>query len=295
MKNDLEKLEIHYKNEPSYPGVNVIKEGKSLLINVLAINYSAEFFKIVDEKHDDFLNFAQDFEPVKAFFKGDQIDIWNRTIRLIKIYDESKTFIVNAEIESVVSEVKAIMKKATPYSEIRKIPELLDRYTDLYGSLLSEMEAPVLTSIDEARKRVIEEFEGKECKESLYKKSMDRFSEITEKANTCNNVAVLQNIKVEADALKVRILNEIMTEEARILASKQPIKPTVSKDDHVAENPPVYHQPKVKSQKTVSIKSINSEATWRIETEEDIDRYIESLKHKIKQSIVRDTILNIEF
>ena len=295
LKNDLEKLEIHYKNEPSYPGINVIKTGKSLLVNILAINYSAEFFKIVDEKNDDFMDFAEDFEPVKAFFKGDQIEIWNRAIRLIKIYDESKTFIVNAEIESVVSEVKSIMKKATPYTEIRKIPELLDRYTDLYGALLSDMEVPVLTSIDEARKRVIEEFEGKECRESLYQKAMDRFTEISEKAKSCNNVAVLQNIKVEADALKVRILNEIVAEEAKIAASKQQITPPVTSDDHVAENPPVYHQPKMKSQKTVSIKSINSEATWRIETEDDIDRYIENLRRKIKQNIVTDTILNIEF
>ena len=295
LKNDLEKLEIHYKNEPSYPGIGIIKTGKNLLVNILALNYSAEFFKTVDEKHDDFMDFAEDFEPVKAFFKGDQIDIWNRAIRLIKIYDESKTFIVNAEIESVVSEVKSIMKKATPYSEIRKIPELLDRYTDLYGSLLSDMEVPVLTSIDEARKRVIEEFEGKECRESLYQKAMDRFTEISEKAKSCNNVAVLQNIKVEADALKVRILNEIVAEETKITASKQPITPPVTGDDHVAENSPVYHQPKMKSQKTVSIKSINSEATWRIETEEDIDRYIENLRRKIKQNIVSDTILNIEF
>lgn len=295
LKNDLEKLEIHYKNEPSYPGISVIRTGKSLLVNILALNYSAEFFKIVDEKHDDFMDFAEDFEPVKAFFKGDQIDIWNRAIRLIKIYDESKTFIVNAEIETVVSEVKSIMKKAAPYSEIRKIPELLDRYTDLYGSLLSDMEVPVLTSIDEARKRVIDEFEGKECRESLYQKAMDRFTEISEKAKSCNNVAVLQNIKVEADALKVRILNEIVAEEAKIVASKQPITPPVTSDDHVAENPPVYYKPKMKAQKTVSIKSINSEATWRIETEDDIDRYIENLRRKIKQNIVTDTILNIEF
>lgn len=295
LKNDLEKLEIHYKNEPSYPGIGIIKTGKNLLVNILALNYSAEFFKTADEKHDDFMDFAEDFEPVKAFFKGDQIDIWNRAIRLIKIYDESKTFIVNAEIESVVSEVKSIMKKATPYSEIRKIPELLDRYTDLYGSLLSDMEVPVLTSIDEARERVIEEFEGKECRESLYQKAMDRFAEISEKAKSCNNVAVLQNIKVEADALKVRILNEIVAEETKIAASKQPITPPVTSDDHVAENLPVYHQPKMKAQKTVSIKSINSEATWRIETEDDIDRYIENLRRKIKQNIVSDTILNIEF
>ena len=29
------------------------------------------------------------------------------------------------------------------------------------------------------------------------------------KATTCNNVATLQNVKIEADALKVRLLNEM--------------------------------------------------------------------------------------
>ena len=47
--------------------------------------------------------------------------------------------------------------------------------------------------------------------------------------------------------------------------------------------------------KTVSIKSINTETTWRIETEADVDRYVETLKSKLKLNIKEGTILNIEF
>ena len=295
LKNDLEKLEIHYKNEPSYPGKTVVKYGKTLLMDLLAIKYSAEFFKTVDTKHDELLDFAEDYEPVKSFFKGDQIEIWNRAIRLIKIYDDSKTFIINSEVEDVVAEIKEIMKKSSPYGEIRKVPELLDRYTELYSGMLMEMDKPVLAAIEEARTRVMQELEGKECKEKLVKKVLDRFAEIKEKAETCNNVATLQNIKVEADALKVRLLNEIIEEEAYIVASQKPeISPTPV-SGKVAETPVEYNKPKVKTQKTVSIKSINMETTWRIETEEDVDRYVESLKAKLKQNIKEDTILNVEF
>ena len=49
------------------------------------------------------------------------------------------------------------------------------------------------------------------------------FNEISDKAESCNNVATLQNIKVEADALKVRCLNEIEKEEAKLIAEEQPI------------------------------------------------------------------------
>ena len=108
LKNDLEKFEIHYKNEPSYPGENIVKDGKALLLNLLAIQYSTEFFKTVDEKQDKLLGFAEDYEPVKSFFRGDQIDIWNRSLKLLKIYDDSKTFIVNNEIEKVVEEIRSL-------------------------------------------------------------------------------------------------------------------------------------------------------------------------------------------
>lgn len=293
LKNELEKLEIHYKNESSYPGKQVVKDGKALLIDILSIKYSAEFFNTIDKKQDDLLDFAEDYEPVKSFFRGEQLDIWKRSLRLMKIYDESKTFIVNSEIERVVSEIKNIMKKSTPYSEIRKIPDLLDRYVALYGDMLTEMEKPVFAAIEEAHARVKNELEGKECKDRFSQKVLDRFSEIKKKAETCNNVATLQNVRVEADALKVRLLNEIVAEEARIIASKKP-EPTaiqVSNDDKEIVKP----KPKQKTQKTVSIKSINSENTWRIETEADIERYVERLKAKLKQSIKEDTILNIEF
>lgn len=294
LKNDLEKLEIHYKNEQSYPGKNVVKSGKSLLLDLLTIKYSSEFFRAITDKKDLLLDFAEDYEPVKAFFGGEQIDIWNRSLKLMKIYDESKTFIVNSEIETVVADIKSIMSKSKPYSEIRKIPELLERYIDLYDAMLTKMEEPINKAIEEAKLRVMQELEGKECRGLLSAKITERFAEIKEKSETCNNVAILQNIKIEADALKVRLLNEIAAEESKIINVKQlESKPegTVNGGTTIIPKP----VPKSKTQKTISIKSINTESTWRIETEEDVERYVEALKKKLKQSIKEDMILNIEF
>jgi hypothetical protein len=297
LKNDLEKLEIHYKNETSYPGKSVVKDGKSLLINLLEIKYSVEFFKTVDDKLNMILEFVEDYEPVKAFFNGEQIEIWNRSLRLLKIYDDSKTFIVNNEIETLVTEIKGIMKKSSPYSEIRKIPELLERYTEHYNRMLDEMEEPVIATIKEAHSRVLGELEGKDYKDIFSKKVYERFNEISEKAKSCNNVATLQNIKVEADALKIRLLNEISAEEKRIMELKiSQSTPQLGAGKSSENDDEVYIiKSKIKTQKTLSIRSINTEATWRIETEADVDHYIEALKVKLKQSIKEDTILNIEF
>ena len=100
LKTELEKLEIRYSSQPKYPGKAVITSGKQLLCQVLPIKYPAEFFSAVDAARDDFLYFAEDYEPVRKFFTGDQIGIFDRAIRLMKIFDDSKTFIVNDEVEN---------------------------------------------------------------------------------------------------------------------------------------------------------------------------------------------------
>ena len=63
----------------------------------------------------------------------------------------------------------------------------------------------------------------------------------------------------------------------------------------VIDPPGIYISNKPKTRRTVSIKSINAEATWQIETEADVDRYVEELKAKLKKSIEKDIILNVEF
>ena len=296
LKNDLEKLEVYYSTEPAYPGRQYILSGKRLMSEVLQMKYANEFFAGVDSKKDDFLDFAEDYEPVKKFFAGEQKGIFDKALKLMKIYDDSKTFIVDSEIETVVGDVKAILKKSAPYSEIFKLPDLLDSFINLYGRLLSEMAKPIDAAIDEARKRVFDELDGKKCHDKLVKRFIDLFEEIRDKASHCNNVATLQNIKVEADALKVRCLNEISNEEAKIIAAEQAEQEREGRNNNGGQDDtPVKPQPKVKKKKTVSIKSINDAATWQLESEADVKKYLAELEKKLMNALEEDTIVNVEF
>ena len=100
----------------------------------------------------------------------------------------------------------------------------------------------------------------------------------------------MQNIKLEADALKVRCLNEISDEEEKLIACEQSAEQFDNCDSETTA-PAV----KVKKKKTLSIKSINNAATWQIETEEDIKRYLDELKTRLMSTLEEDTIINIEF
>ncbi len=308
MKNDLEKLEIYYQNQSQYPGKRVVQEGKQLLKDVLQLKNAKEFFATVDQNRDAYFDFAEDYDPVKKFFAGDQITIFDRAIRLMAIYDDSRTFIVNEAIESAVSQIKAIMKKPAPYGEIFKLPGLLDEYIDAYSNLLQQMEEPIVAAIDEARERVVSELKGKLCENTFRERFLGKFKELQEKVERCNNVATLQNIKVEADALKIRCLNEINAEESKLLTAKaaeeeakraalyaEKLKGNGEQKQSVDPDPILTHVPVVKKQRTVSIKSLNTSTTWQVETADDVKKYIEELEKKLLSQLEKDTVLHIEF
>ena len=290
---DLEKLEIMQQNKP-LPGKTVVSSGKNLMRAVIQIQSPMEFFKKIASGRDDYFDFAEDYEPVKAFFDGEQKPIFEKALKLIGIYNESKTFIVDEAVESSVGQIKAILVKEVPYTDIPKLPELIERYSDAYMKVLDAMEAPVISAIDEAHNRVFEVLGSKEYKEEFSPRFLKLFKEIYDKAKSCNNVATLQNVKVEADALKVRLLNEIAKKDEMLALEKaqqeQEQHPTGGEDE-----PVVVAQPKIKKHKNISIKTVNISNSWQIETAQDVDKYLASLREQIIKQLDEDTVINIEF
>ena len=320
-KTQLEKLEIHYQNQSAYPGRSVIAKGKALMTNVLGIKFSSEFFKTVDEKRDDYFDLAEDFQPVKAFFEGDQKGIFDKSLLLMRIYDDSKTFVVDETLETIVKQIKDILRMNSPYKEIYKLPGLNEQFSNRYNAILDELLVPIAEAIAEARKRVEEEMDKQDCRQMFGQRCADRFGELKEKAESCNNVASLQNIKIEADAMKVRFLNEISTfvtkrqeeaaaEEERRRREQEEKEHSEGNNAGMRENGgatggtkyvehpqdhPVIPVKPVKKRKTISIKSVNTSTTWQLETQEDVQKYISALQAKLNGLLEDDTIINIEF
>jgi hypothetical protein len=275
LKTELEKIEIMFNNY-CFPGKKTVLSGKGLLRAIIQIQSPSEFFKKIHSDRDDFLVFAEDFEPVKAFFSGEQKNIFENSLKLMKIYDESKTFIVSEKVEEYVADVKTILKKDVPYSDIPKLPDLLEHFKEAYMSVLTQMEGPILEAIADARTRVFEVLNTKSYKDELKERYLKLFKEIHDKATTCNNVATLQNIKVEADALKVRLLNEMAKKDQETPPGPGPITP-------------------IKKRKSISIKNVSLTSSWQIESAQDLDKYISELREQIMKELDQDTIINIEF
>ena len=300
MKKDYDRVK--------YPGLKVIEEGIRIMSDIVQIQSPVEFFQTVSKKQDDLLDFAKDYEPIKAFFTGEQKGIFDKSLLYLEKYDDSKTYIVDAELENVVDAVRTIVKKDKPFADIPKLPELLKQFTDAYTKVLDEQLAPVLDAISESQKRVFEVLNTKEYKESKINAYNDMFLEIQNGAESCTNVSTLRGYADRAEALKIRLLNEMdkMDQEIAIKKAEEVrkkleaeakengrydtdlIEQQVSK---VAEENG-YHSQHIKN---VTFKKISKSSSWRIESVEDLDKHLNELRNNLLLELDDNTIVNVEF
>lgn len=291
-----------------YPGLKVIEEGIRIMSDIVQIQFPVEFFQTVSKRQDDLLDFAEDYEPIKAFFTGEQKGIFDKSLLYLEKYDDSKTYIVDAELENVVDAVRAIVKKDKPFADIPKLPELLKQFTDVYSKVLDDQLAPVLDAISESQKRVFEVLNTKEYKESKINAYNDMFLEIQNGAESCTNVSTLRGYADRAEALKIRLLNEMdkMDQEIAIKKAEEVrkkleaeakengrydtdlIEQQVSK---VAEENG-YHSQHIKN---VTFKKISKSSSWRIESVEDLDKHLNELRNNLLLELADNTIVNVEF
>ena len=298
MLTGLHILEARY-DEKKYPGKNVVVKGKQLLEKVIQQSTPLEFFHTVAGMENDLIEFAYDFDPVKAFFSGEQKTIFERALDMLAIYDDSKTYIVDANLEAIVVSMRSIVQEAEPYQDIPKLPELREKFMGAYMQVLHVQEAPVYSSIDEAKNRVMEILSGKDYKSQMEEYYLKQFAEIREEASHCNNVSRLRGYADRAEALKLRILNDMDNLDAEIAhkkaAEEERIRKEAEKNGEKPVAPVAPIKPKPKKKKNIAIKSVTMTSSWRIESEDDIEKYLETLRRNLEKQLEKDTIVNVEF
>ena len=128
-----------------------------------------------------------------------------------------------------------------------------------------------------------------------------QFQEIRDGAEHCNNVSSLRSYADKADALKLRLLNEMdaldnklaqqrAAEEARRKAEEAKQSGTSTDEMEIAPAPV-----KIRKTKNVSIKMMTGTSSWRLESKADIDKYIAGLRESLEAQLAEDTIVNVEF
>ena len=310
---------------PQFPGADILQNAVRRLEEIGSIMDPTAFYDKVSEDKDDLLDLAEDIQPVITFYGNDsQKTIFrNDGLRALDLYDNSKEYTPDQNLKEIITKIKTIVNNKNPYSQIKDLPGLYEEFSAIYGKILDAKMEPVKQVIDGDMKKILSKIEGTELEEEYKAKVTSAFMDLMNRADSTGDISVMLGFKDRADSLCEIYLNEINNkladiafrkakeeaERARKAAEKAAKAGGVSGEgtDYVypteggsvepgqlAENPlgvpPVV---RAKPNKTVLARSLTRE--WRIETKDDLDNYLESLRKLIESQMDDEHTITISF
>lgn len=312
-KKELSKINemlVNFTFKISYPGETILKHGKKLFVQVIEIIDTMDFFKEVYDLEDDFLDYADNIDEIKAFFykkengridfssKGEQRVIFDNAIDITQNYEENKEYIVNDDIKKIIEEIKEIIRMPKPYSKIPEIPLLIEKYNNKITDLLEEESIPVKGFIEMCRNEVFETLGSFDFKDKFENEIIEEFNNLYNRVEGANSFAVLSSMSDLAEKVKLKWIKEIVTEyetQKRIKAREIENANRIAKGETkiaTSQNKSESVPEVVIKTKTLSMREL-VKGQKTIKNNDDINEVVEALRLKLKEELEKDTIINL--
>lgn len=289
-------LRNEYGVNSKLPGKKILEKALRLIEDTLKISDPLSFYKKVDELCDDFIEVGLDIGDLNSFLGGVQKDKFLHAVKVLNIYEKSKNYISDQTIIDYAMQVKKILSVEKPYAFIPKLEEydkkLMDTIVELLDNDTKRIEPDVYADwkMVKASIPVDRPYAGK-----LLNRIDPKFEELLNKLKSVTDIAALNGIPSESNALLQNCLRMIQNEEDAYQADVERKRKEEEKRNQgtaVRSNPPAKPVKVIKN-KPVSFRTITGNKTYSIKSEEDIDRVLDELRDALRAQLEADTIIKL--
>ena len=277
-KGDSIKDLLHEYDNVRYPGKQVLENGKKLLEQIEHIKDIKSFYENLQDEKDALLDYEEDVQDVKKFFKN-QRAIFDKALKMLEIYEGNRSYVLDPETINLVDHLEKITRLQSPYSEIHKLPELVEQFMNRFADLLEQESKPIRASIEADRATVYSDLQRRSFKDKYSEKVRIDFATLLDRLSHVNNIYEAIAMQTESDRMKQRFIQSFDDEETRLAVQsavnegKAPVQP-------------------VRKTKTVSVKTLFG-STTQISSKQDIDQLLDELRAKLEAQLEDDTTIRI--
>ena len=175
----------------------------------------------------------------------------------------------NAGAKDVLGRMSDILQAPAPYGIIHEAAKLIQTVSDINNNLLKEAREYARKSISELMVQFEKETGSMKAANGDIENSMDKFKRLSERADNEPSIANVRRLADESKNLFEEEFNRIL-------------KSTAGPKD----------KPAIKEVKTVYVKNVVRKSF--LETEADVDEFVDELGKELKQSIKEGKRLRIE-
>ncbi|SPF40064.1 conserved hypothetical protein [Candidatus Desulfosporosinus infrequens] len=270
---------LHEYDKARYPGKTVLESGRKPLEQIEKIKETKAFYDYLVEEKDALLDYEEDVQDVKKFFKN-QRDIFDKALKMLAIYEGNRSYVLDPETIKIIEDIEHITSLPSPYSEIHKLPELIEQFIKHFGDLLETECEPIRTDIAADKTETLADLERRSFRDFFSGKVQADFSALLDRLSQANNIYEAIAMRTESDRMKQRFIQSFDEEEVRLAAEQAKL------GDDVVIQPPVWKT------KTVSVKTL-FHGTNLVSSKEDIDKLLDELRKKLEAQLEENSTLKI--
>lgn len=256
-----------------YPEQVIVVEARDLMDDVLSQRRdNVALLKRLVASQDALLDSAEDMEGVEQFFKS-QRATYDETLRQQKrIEKERDYFTTDQEALDIFKAIATIMVMPKPYDRIGELPDLVSKFKQKYNALLDVKKQEVSETIRQSMADVHQLAMDARDAGNLLKQADDYFVNKREAVKIASSLTDLDAMITQVLTFKDTILRrmELLVSSGGGASTEKPGDPTK----------PVPAKKKVTSVRRYDLCSVK-----RLQTTEDVDAYVETIRKKLLQAL----------
>jgi hypothetical protein len=274
----IEPKQRHYQNlleheytHDHYPEKEIVEAARDLMNDILSQSKdNVALLNRLIAKQDDLRDCTEDMEEVETFFnqKSQQRVIFDAARALQKdLQNERDYFATDTATYEKITEISSILAMPKPYARIKELPELMQSVRNAYGILLEQKKDEVHSLIIQCMGDVhtLAGVGGRARDEVI--KSDERFANYKQKA---------------ADAISLTLLDAIITQ---LLNYKDSVLKWIETILSPYDRPQGTGSEVSRPKKVVQLRRYDVFPVKRLQSREDVDNYLESIKKKLYDTL----------
>jgi len=269
---------LHEYTSFRYPGKTVLETGKKLLEQIEKTKDIKAFYDLLQSEKEALLDYEEDVQDVKKFFKN-QRTIFDSALKMLDIYEGNRSYVLDPETIKLIEAIEKITKLQSPYSEIHKLPELIEQFKNRFAQLLENECEPIRKSINADYEITVADLNRRDFKDKFASTVRRDFDALIKRLSHANNIYEAIAMQTESDRMKQRFIESFINEQARIDREN---------GGETGDKTPPYRR----KTKTLSAKSLFA-GTNQISNKEDIDRLLGEVRTKLESQLDEDTTIQI--
>ncbi len=280
LKSYSSKVEVEVEGVSRFPGKATINKLMLALNRLLSRNDSFDFFNELVNNKSDYLGLEQDYRDLHEFFTN-QFQAWQKLLTALADFDKNSPALERDDNASpALRELRTIAASETPYRQLHKVAGLIATVESINSAIVAKKRAHAISKIDQKIAQLQGEIDKSGIRSADLSNKLLRPLQLVkqrlETETSISNIYVLQTEDAE-DAL-ITGLNELHTamKQAADEQGKQGAKP------HSASS---VVTPKEAVNVSVADVLSKSDITVYIESEEEVERFLSTLKAELMAAI----------